>query len=205
MYSFIRKMGSMSLSTSAVVHATDGGEQRSKFEGGYSTMSPSRPISQHSLKTLENVMVDRITLHVADIAKATFYTRRHDCFYKRGSHMGLSALIKTLVRETNIRLGDYNGWESTGVRCAMLAVEYLNRASPYLVIHYVQSFFVTAFMLAFKLNDDESLPNTFFCGLGGFGLCDINSMEMEFCDMLKWNLGISLQNYLQLRQMFLPV
>ena len=194
----------MSLSTSTV-HVADIPDQRKRAaEGGYS-ISPSRPLSQHSVKTLENVMVDRITLHVANLAKATFYTRQHDCFYKRGSHMGLSALVKTLVRDLNIRLGDYGGWESTGVRCAILAVEYLNRISPYLVIHYIQSYFVTAFMLAFKLNDDESLPNTFFAGLGGFSLTDLNSMETEFCEILKWNLGVSLQTYLQLREMLLPV
>jgi len=202
-------MGSMSL-TSSSIHVGEMPSSERQRGGKHDSISlyanpASRRISQHSVKTLENVMVDRITLHVAGLAKATHYTRKHDCFYRRGTHVGLSALVKTMVRETNIRLGDYCGWESTGVRCAILAVEYMTRASAFIVIHYVQSFFVTAFMLAFKLNDDESLPNTFFSGLGGFALSDINEMETEFCEMIKWNMGISLQSYLHLRQLLMPL
>jgi len=206
-FAYIRQsMGSMSL-TSASIHAADiqqASDQRGKIETSYKLIN-TKAVTHQSLRSLENAMVDRITLHVAGLAKGTSYLRRHDCFYKRGSHMGLSALVKTMVRETNIRLGDYNGWDSTGVRCAVLAVEYLSRASPYIVINYVQSFFVTAFMLAFKLNDDESLPNTFFSGLGGFSLADLNNMEMEFCEMIKWRLAISLHGYVHLRQLLLPL
>jgi len=199
-------MGSMSLSSSKIHAELQPAEPRKPSSTApFKVISSRVSLPQNSLKSLENAMIDRITLHVANLAKASYYTRRHDCFYRRGAHMGLSALIKTLVRETNVRLGDYNGWESTGVRCAMLAVEYMNRASPYIVIHYVQSFFATAFMLAFKLNDDESLPNTFFSGLSGFNLSDLNAMEMEFCEIIKWNLGISLQSYIHLRNMLLPI
>jgi len=148
--------------------------------------------------------IERICHRVLQLAQNSCYVSIHDCFFKQGSHFGLTALVKTLVRETNLRVQDVGGDpESTGIVVAIIAVEYIERVSQNVSLQYVQAFFLTAFILAFKLLDDDCLPNSFFGSLGGFSLKDVNDMESEFCDMLGWNFGISVRTYLYHRNRLL--
>jgi hypothetical protein len=149
-------------------------------------------VVQRELKTIERITY-RVTMMAQAAPRIPF--RRETAFRKEGFALPLINTIKNLVRETNLRVRDIGDLESTGMCCAILAMEYIERTLPYISMWNISAFFLAAYVIAYKILDDDAVSNTFWANLGGFSLKEFNAMESEFCDMLGWNFSISVRDF----------
>ena len=86
---------------------------------------------------------------------------------------------------------DEPGARSSGVACAVIALEYLRRAKLKISPCSIHRLFVTAFLVALKYLDDFPVSNQFFSQVAGCSIRDLNFMELNFCALLGWNCHIS--------------
>lgn len=98
--------------------------------------------------------------------------------------------VERLVHYANVWAREKPNVNSQGVRCAVLAVEYLERANVRVCGKSIHRLFLIAFLIGIKLTDDFGMSNTFWGRAGGCSLEDVNRMEIEFCNMLKWSFGV---------------
>lgn len=62
---------------------------------------------------------------------------------------------------------------------------------------------LTAILTAIKYNEDDFYSNTYYAKVGGISLQEINNLESEFLNLIKFNLWIDseifmkYQNYLE--------
>jgi len=88
-----------------------------------------------------------------------------------------------------------NGVGGAGLRCALMAVEYLDRAANngvYLTLSNVHRLFMISCLEAAKWSEDVIISNSFFAQVAGIDLYELNVMESVFCaEVLRWKLSVS--------------
>jgi len=121
---------------------------------------------------------------------------------EKSCYLGLSVppismidYIERLVKYVNQWAEDDAGPTSTGVRCSLLAIEYLDRSALKVTPRSVHRLFMTAVLLAVKFTEDFAISNKFWADVGGCKLEDVNRMEVSFCGTLNWNLEVSIEAY----------
>ena len=116
--------------------------------------------------------------------------------------ISLRDYIDRIVRGTN-RLTDEeepNVIDSIGAKCAVIAVEYVERASAKGLSAEVYKLFLTAFVIAFKYVDDFEADSYWWAHVSGLERKDISAMEFELCSKLDWNLNVSLTCFVTQRR-----
>jgi len=98
--------------------------------------------------------------------------------------------VERLVKFTNRWAEEKDGPDSIGVRCAVIAVQYLERADVKLACKAIHRYFMIAYLLGIKLIFDYYMSNSFWGDVAGCPLKKVNEMEMEFCSSLGWVLSI---------------
>ena len=98
-----------------------------------------------------------------------------------------------LVRYTNAFVGDEPGPFSAGIRCSLIAIDYLERARVVTCPKSLNRYFLTALLLALKFTDDADLSLKYFADVVGCTIQELNEMEISFCNLLNWNLNIPVQ------------
>jgi len=163
----------------------------------HSTMNFKQANSTQFPEFDQNYIIEKVTKRVLDLALAG--SDSHDiidCFCNPGISLAFFNFVIRLVEEVNRKARDRNGPKSIGICCAILAVEYLERLqSQRTSLRTLQAYFVTAYMVGFKLMDDYYVSNTFFGNLSGYSLQHINQMESTFCCLLNWNIGVTAEAY----------
>jgi len=100
-----------------------------------------------------------------------------------------------LILNTNLWADETPGLESIGVRSAVAAVEFLERSAVPMSLQSVHKYFMTAFLVGIKLMFDYYVPNTFFAGICGVTLQEMNVLEIQFFNILEWNFSISIEAF----------
>jgi len=88
---------------------------------------------------------------------------------------------------TNKYAEEKDGPRSIGVQCAVLAVEYLERADIKLTPESLHRCFLSAYLVGIKILYDFYFSNAFWGEVGGLTLKETNAMEIGFCEALKWS------------------
>ena len=106
----------------------------------------------------------------------------------------LGDYVWRLVRYTDAWAGT-DGVGGAGLRCALMAVEYLDRAASngvYLTLNNVHRLFMVAVLEAAKWSEDVIISNAFFAQVAGIELHELNAIEAVFCsEVLDWKLSVS--------------
>jgi len=109
--------------------------------------------------------------------------------------MSMKDYIDRLVRGTNKLLAEDESKvvESTGARCAVMAVEYIERANAKGVCEIdIHQLFLASFVVAVKLTDDLNTTDShWWSHVGGFNEKEVNAAELLLCSRLNWDLLIS--------------
>jgi len=103
--------------------------------------------------------------------------------------------VERLIKFTNKWAEEKDGPESIGVRCAVLAVQYLERADVKLTCKAMHRYFMVAYLLGIKLIFDYYMSNSFWGDVAGCSLKKINEMEMQFCSSLEWRLSVNEESH----------
>ena len=147
----------------------------------------------------------RISEYLESYAKQnqTKYSRH---FFENESHrepkLYFGIFVERLANYANLCLRECVGKDSTGVRCAIMAVEYLERIKTSINSATIQRYFLVAFLMAFKFSEDAQVSNGFWSKLGGVSIAEVNKMEIAFCRALKWSFSISPESYKTLCERF---
>ena len=92
--------------------------------------------------------------------------------------------------------------ESSGVRCAIMALIYLERISKKITPRSIHRYLMTALLIALKVSEDFAISNQFWGDVGGCRLHEVNQMEQAFCNLLDWKLHITSEEYKVKKGMF---
>ena len=98
--------------------------------------------------------------------------------------------VERLIRQFNKWAEENDGPNSIGVRCAVLAFEYLKRANLIINAYTIHRCFLGAYLVAIKLLYDYYMSNSFWASVGGVTAKEINDIEIAFCQALRWNFNV---------------
>ena len=110
--------------------------------------------------------------------------------------------VERLVHYANVWAREKPNVNSQGIRCALLAVVYMERSRVVISPKSVHRLFLIAFLIGIKLTDDFGISNTFWGRAGGCQLEDVNRMEIAFCGLLGWDFAVSSDFFEGLKQTF---
>jgi len=108
-----------------------------------------------------------------------------------------------LVELTNKWVEELDGPDSFGVRCCLLAVEYLERIDVQLDRKSMHRYFMTTFLVAIKLLYDYYISNSFWAEVAGCPRKQVNEMEVQLCRLLRWDFTADIDKHKQLVQRFI--
>jgi hypothetical protein len=94
--------------------------------------------------------------------------------------------VVRLVELTNKWVEEHDAADSFGIRCALVAVEYLERLSIRLHSRAIHRYFMICFLLATKLLYDYYFSLSFWAEVSGCPRKSVNAMELLICDALRW-------------------
>jgi len=118
--------------------------------------------------------------------------------------MGLESYVDRVVRYVDLWAVQHHGkCAGTGARCALMAVELLNRACD--AGHAVcprtaHRLFLAATLVSAKQTEDFVISNRFMGKVGGIPLDEMNRLELELCALLGWKLVVSRDDVAALRE-----
>lgn len=107
----------------------------------------------------------------------------------------LEDYLERIVKYANQWAEDKPSSTSTGIRCIMVAVEYLTRSQSRLTPRSIHRYIMTAVLLAIKFTEDFAISNKFWGDVGGCKLEDVNRMEAALCIELQWRLNIDTDQF----------
>jgi len=117
--------------------------------------------------------------------------------------ISLLRYIDRLMKLTNKWVEERDGPDSFGVRCALLAVDYLERLDVKLGPKAVHRYFMTAYLIGIKLLYDYYISNTFWAEVSGCPRAQVNLMELHLCEKLKWDFSVPEERHMQYTRRFL--
>lgn len=104
--------------------------------------------------------------------------------------------VDRLIRYVDVWAGEIpGGHASTGVRCALMAIELVDRLDAPLSRKSVHRVFMCAVLVCVKASEDFIISNRFWAKVGGCDLEELNRMEMAFCDLLQWKITVSREDF----------
>ena len=99
--------------------------------------------------------------------------------------------VERLVFNVNRWAHEKPGVDSVGVQSGVFAIEYLERSCAEITPKSIHRYFLSAFLIGIKYSFDYYLSNTFWAGVGGIRLQELNNLEMDFCCQLNWDFSVS--------------
>jgi len=99
--------------------------------------------------------------------------------------------VERLVHNINRWAHEKPGMESVGVQSGVFAIEYLERSCSEITPKSIHRYFLSAFLIGIKYSFDYYLSNTYWAGVGGIRLQELNILEMDFCCQLNWDFAVS--------------
>jgi len=99
--------------------------------------------------------------------------------------------VERLIKLTNKWVEEADGPDSFGVRCALLAVEYLVRIDIKLCAKSIHRYFMAAYLIGIKLIYDYYISNSFWAEVSGCPREQLNLMEIHLCSSLSWDFSVN--------------
>jgi hypothetical protein len=99
--------------------------------------------------------------------------------------------VERLVHNINRWAHEKPGMDSVGIQSGVFAIEYLERSCADITPKSIHRYFLAAFLLGIKYSFDYYLSNTYWAGVGGIRLQELNTLEMDFCCQLNWDFTVS--------------
>jgi hypothetical protein len=103
----------------------------------------------------------------------------------------INKYVQRLIKFSNRWAEESDGPDSLGVRCAVLAVQYLERADLEISKKSFYRSFMAAFLIGFKLLFDSYMSNQYWADVTGYKIDEVNSIESEFCRELCWDIQVN--------------
>jgi hypothetical protein len=113
--------------------------------------------------------------------------------------------VRRIITQTNKWLHEKDGPDSTGVRVAVLGIQFLEKAGFVLTRENIHRCFLIATLLGLKLLDDGYMSNTYWSHVGGIFLREVNDLEIAFCNALKWDFNICSEEHKERMAIFTSV
>lgn len=156
------------------------------------------------LSAIEAIVLKKIASHVVKMRNCKECT--WDGLYT-GKQIPLSMVryLERLIRYANSWASDTNPvyTDTTGVRCAVIAIDYLKRVAKNgtfeLHPETIHRSFAGAFLLALKFSDDFLISNEFWGKVAGFPAASCTRIEMDLMVRMKWNCTIHPDRYSMLK------
>lgn len=111
--------------------------------------------------------------------------------------ISLGDYLERLVKYANQWAEDKPSATSTGIRCLLIALEFLLRSKARLTPHSIHRYVMTAVLLAIKTTEDFAISNKFWGDVGGCKLEDVNKMEVTLCTDLNWKLHVDSGQFIE--------
>jgi hypothetical protein len=103
--------------------------------------------------------------------------------------------VERLVHNINRWAHEKPGMDSVGAQSGVFAIEYLERSCAEITPRSIHRFFLAAFLVGIKYSFDYYLSNTYWAGVGGIRLEELNNLEMDFCCQLNWDFAVSAESF----------
>jgi len=103
--------------------------------------------------------------------------------------------IQRIIKFTNQYTEEADGPDSIGVRCAAIALEYIDRADLKIDENSVHRCFLIAYLVGLKFIYDFYMSNSFWGQVGGLPMKEVNAMEIVFCEALGWNFSVTPEHH----------
>ena len=149
----------------------------------------------------QNEMVEHIVIYLINtISQEEAFPLTH--VRRQNLAITIYLFLERLVAHTNILMKEEASLESTGIRCALLSIEYLNRAGAVLRAANVGRFLSVAFLVAFKYTEDIPVSNGLWAKICGFELTELNTMEIALCQNMDWCIEVAPETFAKLMRQF---
>jgi hypothetical protein len=112
--------------------------------------------------------------------------------------------VERLIKLTNKWAEENDGQDSFGVRCAVLAVEYLERVDVNLDSKAIHRYFTSAYLISIKLLFDFYMSNSYWAKVSGLPHEQVNRMEAHICNCLNWDFHIPEKHHDDSIRKFVP-
>jgi hypothetical protein len=99
--------------------------------------------------------------------------------------------VERLVHNINRWAHEKPGMDSVGAQSGVFAIEYLERSCADITPRSIHRYFLAAFLIGIKYSFDYYLSNTYWAGVGGIRLQELNTLEMDFCGQLNWDFTVA--------------
>ena len=147
----------------------------------YSNETLLTPYNLYCNKTQKNISYKTLSnrFNSIEIPKITIndYLLRIKKYSNCSDECLISSFIhlNTLINKRRIRLSDYN----------------------------IHRLLIVSIMVFTKFYDDEYYDNKMWASIGGISLKEINILEIEYCELIEYNLYIDLNEYKKNEELFL--
>lgn len=160
-------------------------------------MSTSLPKTENEADA-ESEMIKRIAVYVQSILRADDdQEEKQSCFHlPHVPEITIDDYLHRIVKYVNKWGKDTPSPKSTGVRCALMAIEYLDRNEIRVTPKSVHHLLLIAVLLSVKNTEDFYISSKFWSDVGGCTIDEVNEMELAFCNMLNWKFEVSRENYM---------
>jgi hypothetical protein len=140
-----------------------------------------------AMQHMEDVSLD--VQHEQEIPGST--TTRASFIGSRIPAISFVKYVERLVHNINRWAHEKPGMDSVGVQSGVFAIEYLERSCTDITPRSIHRCFLAAFLLGIKYSFDYYLSNTYWAGVGGIRLPELNTLEMDFCCQLNWDFSVA--------------
>ena len=155
---------------------------------GTSSMTKKKP------EVAQFEIASRISQYLTEVFKGT--KEPHPLFLGENEPpISFLRYVERLIKLTNKWAEEGDGPDSFGVRCAILAVEYLERLDFQLTSRSMHRYFMAAFLLGIKLIYDYYISNSFWAEVSGCPRKQVNLMEVQLCNCLNWDFTVQAEKH----------
>ena len=109
--------------------------------------------------------------------------------------ISLHEYVDRLIRYVDAWAGEKPSPVSTGVSCALMGVEYMDRINVPVSEKSVHRLYLCSVLVAVKFTEDFVISNRFWAKVGGIDLEEMNKLELGFCSLIDWKLGITSKEF----------
>lgn len=164
---------------------------------------PSAVVKDNSIgEQQEREIIKRVTTRVLSLPREAANAPLTVFHGVNEPSIAFQTYVERLVHYANVWAREKPNVNSQGIRCALLAIIYLERTKTQISSRSVHRLFLIAFLIGIKLTDDFGISNTFWGRAGGCTLEDVNRMELAFCATLSWDFGVNPNDFEAIKRVF---
>ena len=123
-----------------------------------------------------------------------------ESYLERWDHFNLFLVTSILLTSCHLishpRISKYSKASASVLLLAFVYIDRIRTSENFILTRLnVHRIFITAVLLATKFYDDEVFKNSFYASLGGVTVKELNILEIDLLNMLKFSLVVSVETY----------